>query len=170
MQERTVLLLVVVLVVTTAGAGVAVNLFRPNDAGAWRAFNLSLTWNGTAAVGSAIQLGVDVRQAMLDAKTLPYLFLSLDVGTMRIVSSTPGTNPWGYPTVWNLTGLDLTETWFFNATVVPTEPGTTLVYAWVWVPLGDLSSVPIDASGHVNPAGVTLESVASAAITVTAAA
>ena len=168
MQERTVLLLVVVLVVSTAGAGVAVNLLRPNDAANWRAFNLTLGESGAAAVGSPIQLNVTVRQAMLNPKTLWVVFLSIDVGTMNITSATPGSNPWGYPTVWNLTGLDLSATQRFSATVVPTQPGTTFVYAMIWVPLGDIASVPIDASGHVNPAGVTLEDVASVPVTVTA--
>lgn len=170
MQERTVLILVVVLVVSTTAAGVAVNTLRPNDSGAWRAFDLSVAWNGTAAVGSPINLTVSVRAAMLDPKTLPVLFLSLDVGTMHVGSVTPGTNPWGYPTVWNLTGLDFSGPRTFNATVVPTDSGSNWVYAMIWVPLGDVRSVPIDSSGHVNPAGVTLEAVASEAITVTAAA
>ena len=168
MPERTLLLLVVVLVVSTAAAGAAVNLFRPNDAGAWRAFNLAVDTNLTGAVGSPLRISVSVRQGMLDPRTLPVVFLSLDVGTMQVTSATPGTNPWGYPTVWNLTGLDLSSTLLYNATVVPTDAGTTVVYATIWVPLGDLASVPIEANGQVNPAGVTLESVASQSIVVTA--
>ena len=168
MEERTVFLLVVVLVVSTAAAGAAVNLIRPNNAEAWRAFNLSLDANATAAVGSPLHLTVSVRQGMLDPKSLWVVFLSLDVGAMTITSSTHGTNPWGYPTVWNLTGLDLSGTRLFNATAVPAQPGMAVVYAMIWVPLGDVKSVPVDASGHVNPSGVTLESVVSTAITVTA--
>ncbi len=168
MQERTVLLLVVVLVVSTAAAGAAVNLFRPNDAVEWRAFNLAVATNLTGAVGSPLQVSVSVRQGMLNPRTLTDVFLSLDVGTMQVRSSTPGTNPWGYPTVWNLTGLDLSSPRLYNATVVPTQAGTTVVYAMVWVPLGSLASVPIDANGHVNPAGVTLEAVASQSVVVTA--
>ena len=168
MQERTVLVLVVVLVVSTASAGVAVNLLRPSDSGAWRAFNLSLDSEGAARVGSPMNLTAGVRQGMLDPKTLPIFFLSIDVGTMNIASSSPPTNPWGYPTVWNLTGLDFSGTLDFNATVVPTDTGTQIVYAMIWVPLGDLSSVPIDASGHVNPSGVTLESVQTLPLSVTA--
>lgn len=168
MQERTVLILVVVLVVSTAAAGAAVNLFRPNDAGVWRAFNLAVATNLTGAVGSPLHVSVSVRQGMLDPASLPVVFLSLDASTMQITSATPGTNPWGYPTVWNLTGLDLSSTRFYNATVVPSVAGTTILYAMIWVPLGQVSSVPIDANGHVNPAGVTLESVASQSVTVTA--
>ncbi len=168
MQERTVLLLVVVLVVSTAAAGAAVNLFRPNDAGTWRAFNLAVATDLTGAVGSPLPIFVTVRQGMLDPRTLSVVFLSLDIGTMRITSSTPASNPWGYATVWNLTGLDLSSPRLYNATVVPTEAGTTVVYAMIWVPLGELSSVPIDANGHVNPAGVTLESVASQSVVITA--
>ncbi len=170
MQERTVLLVVVVLVVSTAAAGAAVNLLRPNDASSWQAFSLSVAWDGTATVGSPINVTVTIRAAMLDPRTLPLLFLCLDVGTMNVSAATPGTNPWGYPTVWNLTGEALSSPAQFNATLVPTESGTNWLYGMAWVPLGDVRSVPIDASGHVNPAGVTLEAVASEAVTVTAAA
>lgn len=168
MHERTVLLVVVALVVSTAAAGVAVNLLRPNDAQAWRAFNVALASSGGAAVGSPLNLSVSVRQGMLDPKSLWVVFLSLDVGTMTITSATDGRNPWGYRTVWNLTGLDLSGARTFNATVVPTQAGTEPVYAMIWVPLGDIASVQIDASGHVNPNGVTLETVVSESLTVTA--
>lgn len=168
MQERTVLLLVVALVLSTAAAGVAVNVLRPNDAGAWRAFNLAVSANGSAAVGSPINVAMSLRQGMLDPKSLWVVFLSLDAGTMNITSATPASNPWGYPTVWNLTGLDLSGTRFFNATLVPTEAGSTILYAMVWVPLGDVRSVPIGPSGHVNPSGVALESIATVSVLVTA--
>ena len=168
MQERTVLVLVVVLVVSTAAAGVAVNLFRPNDSDAWRAFNLSVGTNLTGAVGSSLRITVSVRQGMLDPRTLPLVFLSLDLGTMQLTSATAAANPWGYPTVWNLTGLDLSSPRYYNATVLPTDAGTAVVYAMIWVPRGDLGSVPIDANGHVNPAGFPLETVASHSVDVTA--
>lgn len=168
MQERTVLLLVVVLVLATAAAGVAVNVLRPNDAQAWRAFNLSLAASANAAVGSPLNVSVSVRQGMLDPRSLWVVFLSLDVGTMNIMSATPGANPWGYPTVWNLTGLDLSGTRLFNATLVPTQAGSTVLYAMIWVPRGDVRSAPIDASGHVNPAGVALEGEAAEPVVVTA--
>ncbi len=170
MQERTVLLLVVVLVVSTAGAGVAVNLFRPTSPVPGQPFDLSLSWNGTAGVGSAISLTVTLRDGTLDSRSLWAVFLSLDVGTMTVTSATPASNPWGYPTVWNLTGADLSATHFFNATAVPTQAGTAFLYAMVWVPQGDVQSAPVDASGHVNPAGVTLETVASLSISVPAGA
>ncbi len=170
MQERTVLVVVVVLVVSTAAAGVAVNALRPDTADTWRAFNVSLAASGSPAVGAPLNLSVVVRQGSIDPKSLWVVFLSLDVGTMNISSATPGTNPWGYATVWNLTGMDLSSPRTFNATVLPTEPGNEPGYAMIWVPLGDIASVPIDPSGHVNPAGVTLESVVSASLLVTAAA
>lgn len=170
MQERTVLLVVVVLIASTAAAGVAVNLLRPNDPAAWRAFDVSLRTTGPAAVGSPMNLSVNVRQGMLDPKTLWVVYLSLDVGTMNVTSATRGTNPWGYRTVWNLTGVDLTNLRVFNATVVPTQAGNATVYAMIWVPLGDVSSVQVDASGHVNPGSVTLETVVSEEIAVRATA
>lgn len=170
MQERTVLVLVVALVVSTAGAGVAVNLLRPNDASTWRAFTLDVGSLGTASVGSSMNLSVSVRQGMLDPASLWVVFLSLDVGTMTVLSATPGSNPWGYPTTWNLTGQDLSRTLLFNVTVVPTDAGSTIVSAIIWVPRGDLVSAPIEANGHVNPAGVTLESIAQESILVNAVA
>ncbi len=170
MQERTVLLVVVVLIVATAAAGVAVNSLRPNDGNTWRAFDVSLAAIGTPKVGSPFNLSVVVRQAMLDPKSLWVVFLSLDVGTMNITSATPGASPWGYPTVWNLTGMDLSTPRLFNATLMPTEPGNAPIYAMIWVPRGDIGSVQIDANGNVNPGGVTLETVVSQSLNVTAAA
>lgn len=169
MHERTVLLVVVALVLSTAAAGVAVNLLRPSDPLVWRAFELTLACGGSAKIGIPMNLTVTVRQGMLDPKTLWVVFLSLDVGAMNITSSTTGTSPWGYPTVWNLTGLDLTAAKTFNATVVPEQTGPTILYAMVWVPLGDIASVPIEPSGHVNPSGVTVETTATAPMNVTAA-
>ncbi len=166
MRERTVLLVVVALVASTASAGVAVNLLRPNTGPAWVAFDLSLAWSGNATMGSVVQFNVSVRQGMLDPRTLPEVYLSLDVGTMSVASSTPASNPWGYPTVWNLTGLDLTLTRTFNVTVVPTEAGAQMIYAMVWAPLEDLHSVQIDSTGHVNPSSVTLETVGSLSVPV----
>ncbi len=159
MQERTVLLLVVVLVAATAGAGVAVNAFRPNDSAAWRAFDVSVAHTGNASVGSRLAFSVSVRQGSVDPKTLGLVYLSLDMGSMDIVNATPAVNPWGYPTTWNLTSLDLTTAHTFTATGVPTVNGSATVYAMIWVPRGDLSSVSVDAQGHVNPAGVSLMTV-----------
>ncbi len=159
MQERTVLLLVVVLVAATAGAGVAVNAFRSNDSSNWRAFDVSIERTGTATVGSELAFSVSVRQGTVDPKTLWVVYLSLDMGTMDIVNASPAVNPWGYPTVWNLTSLDLTAPKLFTATGIPTENGSATVYAMIWVPRGDLSAVAVDAQGHVNPAGVSLMTV-----------
>ncbi len=168
MRERTVLVLVVVLVASTAAAGVAVNLLRPAGSGAPASFQVVLDYNGTAAVGSPLSFRVVVQALVPNATAEGPVFLSLDVGTMRITASTPGSNPWGYPSVWNLTGLDLSAPVSFNVTAVPTDAGTNWVYAMVWTPKGDLASVSIDASGHVNPIDVFLESVTPVAITVTA--
>lgn len=170
MRERTVLLVVVALIASTAAAGIAVNALRPDNGAAWRAFEVSLAANGPTAVGSPLNLTVVVRQGAIDPRSLGLVFLSLDVGTMSISSATPGTNPWGFPTVWNLTGMDLSSPRVFNATVVPRQAGNEPIYAMVWVPRGDIASVPIDANGHVNPAGVTLESVVSESLIVTASA
>jgi hypothetical protein len=170
MQERTVLILVVVLVVATAGAGVAVNAFRSSDSGAWHAFFVTLDWQGNPAVGSQMQITVRVRQGQLDSRTLPAIFLSLDVSTLAVASATPGKNPWGYPTVWNLTGVDFSSPRVYNVTAAPTETGSTTLYAMVWVPLGDLRSVSVDSVGHVNPADISLMAADSAVFTVTAAA
>src|SRR5512136_798053 len=159
MQERTVLLLVVVLVTATAGAGVAVNTFRSNDAAKWRAFDVTIGSAGNASVGSRLTVSVSVRQGSVDPKTLWVVYLSLDMASMDIVNATPATNPWGYPTTWNLTSLDLTAPKTFTATGVPIENGSATVYAMIWVPRGDLSSVSVDAQGHVNPAGVSLMTV-----------
>ena len=161
MQERTVLLLVVVLVTATAGAGVAVNALRPTDSSPWRSFDVSIDRTGNPVVGSKLNFSVSVRQGTVDPKTLWAVYLSLDMGSMDIVSSPPGTNPWGYRTVWNLTSLDLTATRVFTATGIPTQNGSAMVYAMIWVPQGDLNSVSVDAQGHVNPAGVSLMSVQS---------
>lgn len=169
MQERNVLILVVVLVVATAGAGVAVNAFRSGES-TWRAFDLSLDWGGTPAVGADLQITVTVKQAFLDSRSLPIVFLSVDVGTLVIQASTPATNPWGYATIWNLTGLDLTVPHLYQVTAAPTQAGLANLYAMIWVPLGDLRAVSVDASGHVNPADVSLLATESAAFTVTASA
>jgi len=159
MQERTVLLFVVVLVTATAGAGVAVNALRSQDPAPWRSFDVSITRSGTPRVGSPLNFSVSVRQGTVDPKTLWVVYLSLDMGSMDILSSTPGTNPWGYRTVWNLTPLDLTAPNVFSATGIPTTNGSAMVYAMIWVPQGDLDSVSVDAQGHVNPAGVSLMTV-----------
>ncbi len=160
MQERTVLLLVVVLVVATAGAGVAVNVFRSSDPTPWQAFEVSFQRSGNASVGGSLTFSVSVRQGSVDPKSLPLVFLSLDMGTLDIVNgSPPGSNPWGYPTTWNLTALDLTAPRTFTANAIPTENGSATVYAMVWVPRGDLGSVSLDAQGHVNPADVSLMTV-----------
>lgn len=168
MQERNVLVLVVVLVVATAGAGVAVNALRGNDSSTWRAFNLSMGLTGNPVVGSPLHITVQVQQGLLDTHSLKLVFLSVDMGTFTIQSSTPGSNPWGYPTVWNLTGMDLSGARVFEVNATPTATGPTTVYAMIWVPLGDLGSVSVDPAGHVNPAGVSLMATDSAALVVTA--
>jgi hypothetical protein len=159
MQERTVLLLVVVLVTATAGAGLAVNAFRSNNSAAWRAFDVTVTHAGTAVVGSEMNISVSVRQGAVDPKTLWVVYLSLDMSSLNIVNASPSTNPWGYPTTWNLTSLDLTAPKVFTATGVPLQNGSTTVFAMIWVPRGDLSTVSLDAHGHVNPADVSLMTV-----------
>ncbi len=166
MQERNVLLLVVVLVVATAGAGIAVNAFRNDSASTFEAFYLYLNLNGTPAVGSDFQMSVSVQQAFIDSRTLPSLFLSVDVGTMTVVSATPAANPWHSPTVWNLTGLDLSRAHLYNITAAPTVAGPTTIFAMVWVPLGDVGSVSVDATGHVNPADIRLMASTPASISV----
>ena len=168
MQERNVLILVVVLVVATAGAGVAVNALRNDSAATFQAFYLTLTLGGTPAIGSDLQVTVSVQQAFIDSRTLPSLFLSVDVGTLSVRSATPGTNPWGSTTVWNLTGLDLSSARLYNITAAPTEAGPMTVFAMVWVPLGGLGSVSVDSTGHVNPADISLMASTSAPIDVNA--
>ncbi len=161
MQERTVLLLVVTLVVTTATVGVAVNALRSDAPQAWHAFDLSITWSGSPRINSVLTVSVGIRQGLVDPRTLGLVFLSLDMSTMNVLSATPTLNPWGYRTVWNLTSMDLTATRYFNATGIPQDAGSTTVYAMVWVPQGELRSVPIDSTGHVNPAGASLMGVDS---------
>lgn len=159
MKERTVFLLVVVLVVATAGAGVAVNSLRSDNPSSWRAFDVSITRTGTLDIGSPIDVTVSIRQGTVDPKTLWVVFLSLDMGSMTITSATPATNPWGYRTVWNLTALDLSAPKLFQAEGLPTANGSVTLYAMVWVPRGDLGTVSVDSQGHVNPAGVSLMTV-----------
>ncbi len=166
MQERNVLLLVVVLVAATAGAGIAVNAFRNDGASTFDAFYLNVILHGTPAVGSAFSLSVSVQQAFIDSRTLPSLFLSVDVGSMSVDSATPAVNPWHSPTVWNLTGLDLGAARLYNITATPTTAGPMTVFAMVWVPLGDLGSVSVDATGHVNPADIQLMASTPASISV----
>lgn len=166
MQERNVLALVVVLVVATAGAGVAVNAFRSNNANPYHAFNLALDLSGTAVVGASLQIRVTVQQAFIDARTLPSLFISVDIDSLSVVTATPSSNPWGSATVWNLTGLDLAAPRVYNITASATVAGNDTLFAMVWEPLGDLRSVSVDPSGHVNPAGVSLLASDSAPIDV----
>ncbi len=170
MQERNVLILVVVLVVATAGAGVAVNAFRGSDSSNWRAVDMSLRWTGTPQVGASVQLTVRVEQGMVDSRTLGLVFLTIDMAGMNVSAATPSSNPWDCPTAWNLTGKDLSTPLDFYVTAVPQQEGTTTVYAMVWVPLGDVRSVSVDASGHVNTGEVSLMATDSAAFVVTAAA
>lgn len=169
MRERNVLILVVVLVLATAGAGVAVNVFRNNSGSTFEAFHLFLSLSGTPVVGSDLQFNVSVQQAFIDSRTLPSLFLSVDVGSLTVRSATPATNPWGSPTVWNLTGLDLSSARAYTVTATPTVQGPMTVFAMIWVPLGDLGSVTVDASGHVNPAGITLMASTSVPLAVSTA-
>ncbi len=166
MQERSVLLLVVVLVAATAGAGIAVNAFRSDNAPTFEAFYLYLNLNGTPALGSEFRMSVSVQQAFIDSRTLPKLFLSVDVGSMSVDSATPTANPWHSPTVWNLTGLDLSSAHVYNITATPTVAGPMTIFAMVWVPLGDLGSVSVDATGHVNPADIRLMASTPASISV----
>lgn len=170
MQERNVLILVVVLVAATAGAGVVVNALRSNNGSSFEAFYLTAGVQGTPAVGANLTITVRVQQAFIDSRTLPSLFLSVDMGTLQVHAATLGTNPWGSPTVWNLTGVDLSSAIEFTITASPTTTGPMTVYAMVWVPLGSLGSVTVDASGHVNPAGINLMASSSVPIDVTAAA
>jgi len=169
MQERNVLILVVVLVVATAGAGVAFNALRSNNASTFEAFYLNLAVGGTPAIGANLTLTVRVQQAFIDSRTLPSLFLSVDTGNLEVHAATPGTNPWGSPTVWNLTGLDLSSAIEYDITAAPTAAGPMTIYAMIWAPLGSLGSVTVDASGHVNPADVSLMASSSAPIQVGAA-
>ncbi len=170
MQERSVLLLVVVLVSATAGAGVAVNAFHYTGPAVWHSFYVTVDHSGTPVVGSPLNISVTVRQGTVDPKTLWAVYLSLDMGPLSILRSTPGTNPWGYPTVWNLTSLDLTAPKLFTATGVAAANGTVVVSAMIWVPQGDLNSVSVDAQGHVNPAGISLMTVQTDAFWVNATA
>ena len=102
MQERNVLILVVVLVVATAGAGVAVNAFRDNGNTTFRAFYLAMDVSGAAVIGTALQISVSAQQAFIDSRTLPSLFLSVDIGSFTVRPATPGTNPWHSPTTGRL--------------------------------------------------------------------
>lgn len=169
MQERNVLVLVVVLVAATAGAGVVVNALRSNNASTFEAFHLTLGVQGLPAVGSNLTFAVRVQQAFIDSRTLPSLFLSVDVANLQVRSATPGTNPWGSPTVWNLTGLDLSSAVEYDIVASPTASGPMTIYAMVWAPLGSLGSVTVDTSGHVNPADISLMASSSAPIDVSAA-
>ncbi len=170
MQERVVALLVIVLVVATAATAVSVNLLRPSDPSSWNAFDLSVAWSGNATVGSSLTVNVTVRQGTVDPKTLWLVYLSLDIGALHVTSGTPPTNPWGYPTVWNLTNLDLSAPRTFTVTAVATEAGQLDLHAMIWVPRGDLHAVPIDPTGNVNPSGVSLMQVDSTSVWIQAAA
>ncbi len=169
-QERVVALLVIVLVVATAATAVSVNLLRPANPSAWNAFELSVGWSGSARVGSSIVVNVTVRQGTVDPKTLWLVYLSLDVSSLQVTSGTPPTNPWNCATAWNLTTLDLSAPHTFTVTAIATQAGQLDLHAMIWVPRGDLRAVPIDSTGSVNPAGVSLMQVDSESVWIDAAA
>ncbi len=167
MQERPVVMLAAALTMCIAVSGLALPTIRFGARVEWRSFDLSVSAGGEPSAGSPLPVFVDLRQGMMDPKTLWVAFLSLDVEDALIVSGTPGTNPWGYATVWNITDLDLTTVQRFAVTVVPQGPGTLQLRAMVWTPRGDLRAVAVAPSGHVNPAGISVLESASQSLSVT---
>lgn len=166
MQERVVVLLAAVLAAATTFAGLGVTFVRPTPPQEWHSFDLAVSADSRATVGGELLLSVGLRRGLLDPASLWIAFLSLDVGDLAVLSATPGTNPWGYPTVWNVTGLDLSATIRFLVTVVPADAGYHHVHAMVWTPHGDLGSVAIEPNGYLNPANVDVLEVASLTIEV----
>jgi len=156
MQERPIVLLAAALAASIAVAGVTLPAIGLQENPEWHSFELSVSADGEALAGHTLTVAVDLRQGMLDPKTLRMAFLSLDIEDAQLVSASPGTNPWGYPTIWNITYMDLTAVQRFTATIIPMDPGVLQLRATVWTPRADVSSVPVDPTGHVNPAGVSV--------------
>ena len=156
MQERPIVLLAAALAASIAVAGVTLPAIGMQENPEWHSFELSVSTDGEAVSGHALTVAVDLRQGMLDPKTLRMAFLSLDIEDAQLVAASPGTNPWGYPTIWNITDLDLTAVQRFTATIIPMDRGVLQLRATVWTPRADVSSVPVDPTGHVNPAGVSV--------------
>ncbi len=156
MHERPVLLLAAALAASVALAGVTLPAIGLEGNRAWHSFDLSVSAEGDAFAGRPMNVSVAVRQGLLDPKTLLMVFLSLDVEDAQVVSATSGTNPWGYPTIWNITGLDLTVVQRFNVTLLPASAGGLQLHAIVWTPRADVGGVPVEPTGHVNPAGVSV--------------
>ncbi len=156
MQERPIVLLAAALAVSIALAGVTLPAIGLQSNPEWHSFELSVSADGAAVAGHALTVTVDLRQGMVDPKTLRMAFLSLDVEDTQVVSASPGSNPWGYPTIWNITTMDLTVAQRFTVTIIPMAPGGLQLRATVWTPRADLGGVPVDPTGHVNPAGVSV--------------
>ncbi len=156
MEERPIIILAAALAASIILAGVTLPAIGLQSNLEWHSFGLSVSSEGEAFVGQPVNASVSLRQGALDPRTLWMVFLSLDVEDAQILSATPGSNPWGYPTIWNVTDLDLTVVQVFRVTIVPTAAGGLQLRATVWTPRADVGDVPVEPNGHVNPAGVSI--------------
>lgn len=123
-------------------------------------------------VGQRVVINTSVRQVIADLRSLwsspRSVFLSVDVASINVTSATPTVNPWDCPTIWNLTGLDLSAVRTFTVTGWASQAGSVTIHALVWVPRGDLHAVSVDPTGNVNPDAITLLGLDSESFNVTA--
>ncbi|MEK6987619.1 MAG: hypothetical protein AABX97_05925 [Candidatus Thermoplasmatota archaeon] len=156
MQEEPIVVVAANLAASIAVTGLIVPSLGPETGSAWPSFDVSITTHGQPVAGVISLVDVGVRQGIVDPKTLQIVFLSLDIEDAAVASATPASTPWGYPTVWNLTDVDLTTTQHFVVEIIPRQSGALQLHAMIWIPRGDLSGVLIDASGHLSPSSVSL--------------
>lgn len=153
MQERLILGLTATLAVSTALAALAVPWMATSRPMPVFPYSVSLFVSGPGSVGGPVQVTVlAVGNAWIGSAPL-FLSITLDP-SFNVTANASADNPWGYPSVWALNQSLASVGQRESVTFVPTTAGTFLLDAGVWAPSGTLGSVQIDATGHVNPAGV----------------
>lgn len=153
MQERLILGLTATLAVSTALAALAVPWMATSRPMPVFPYSVSIFVSGPVSAGGSVQVTVlAVGNAWIGNAPL-FLSVALDP-TFNVTANGSADNPWGYPSVWRLNQSLASVGQRESVTITPTTPGTFLLNAGVWAPAGDLGSVQIDATGHVNPAGV----------------
>lgn len=111
-------------------------------------FRLSISTDGTPTVGNPFRILTDVKGS-LPTTTFPEgTFVSIEVEGLQILSADTGDDPWGLPSVWNVTGLNLTAGVRFSLDVNATFAGEFPLLAFAWSPLSG-QTVQIDQHGHI---------------------
>ena len=115
---------------------------------------LRVTAEGDFIVGGELLLTTTVRGTITSPRAPSLMYLSLELGPFDygVLSPDDGSDPWGLPNVWNVTGQDLSGGTQFSLNVTPQSRGNRDLEARVWSPRNTWADVEFDQTrGLQNP-------------------